>query len=222
MTTKRTACLACDIVPKSYFFIVCITLVATVAYYVWRGEVPAPITRAVRPLVSSTVNDILSRVPKERRAIDCSEDVRGCDIRDLATTVSYVGRYYNSTNRRKCLTRVEAIAISDAGMRIFVVFQNGARSQQSFSAAGGERDGEFAWNFACAVGQPSGSAIFFAVDYPPSDRDLNSYILPYFEHVVEGMQTARQHWALTHPGKPAQYAIGVWRTEDNPSPSARR
>lgn len=152
-----------------------------------------------------------STLSTQQRGIDCSEDARGGDLVCLAKHVAYIGRYYSSTNPAKTLSRPEGLAISKQGMRILVFFQNGARSRRSFSTELGERNGEAAWNEAHAVGQPPSTAIYFCVDYPAPQADINGYILPYFEHITRGMGNARKAWARRHKNQPAgSYSPGIY------------
>jgi len=150
-------------------------------------------------------------MPTNQRGIDCSEDARGGDLVCLAKQVSYIGRYYSSTNPVKTLSRPEGLAISKHGMRILVFFQNGARSRRSFSADLGERNGAAVWNEAHAVGQPPNTAIYFCVDYPAPQTDIDGYILPYFEHITRGMENARKAWVRRHKNQAAgSYSPGIY------------
>ncbi|HEY3332032.1 MAG TPA: DUF1906 domain-containing protein [Capsulimonadaceae bacterium] len=202
-------------IPLIIAIIVLVVVVAAILrlrHFALLGEAPPEVKRVMGPVAGAVTSDMLNRLPVARRGIDCSEDVRGADLTVLAKNVRYVGRYYSSTNPRKCLTRSEAVAITRAGMRIWVVFQNGARTRKSFSAALGARDGEFAWNAAQKVGQPGGSAIFFAVDYDPPADDISGFILPYFDNLELGMERARASWSKTHQGNAPRYAIGIYGT----------
>lgn len=84
----------------------------------------------------------------------------------------------------KRLSREEAEAIVAAGLVLGVVLQNGGRDPESFSAAVGAADAVHALAFARGViGQPFGSAIYFAVDYHPGAGDIDARILPHFAAV---------------------------------------
>ncbi|MGF1446978.1 MAG: glycoside hydrolase domain-containing protein [Pikeienuella sp.] len=81
-------------------------------------------------------------------------------------------RYYNHRNSSrlpsKRLERAEAEALSAAGLSLAVVFQQrgGAGGHLSdLDATAGARDGARALDCAARVGQPEGSAIYFAVDH---------------------------------------------------------
>jgi len=132
---------------------------------------------------------------------------------ELAKYANYVGRYYCSTDSRKVLTHGEAAAMTKAGMRILVFFQNGARTRRSFGAALGERNGAVAWNQAVAASEPDGGAIYFCVDYDAMPADINGYILPCFVHLTNGMETARAAWMHARRTQRAPcYCVGIYAT----------
>ncbi|MCB1488803.1 MAG: DUF1906 domain-containing protein [Bauldia sp.] len=133
--------------------------------------------------------------------IDTSRSTASCLDCLKAAGVSTVFRYYARETRLpgKRLTRAEAEALISAGIGVGVVFQNAGDSAACFSTALGEADGTYARDYAAgAIGQPVGSAIFFAVDYDANDDDLAAFIFPYFE-------AARRAVA---PG----YRVGVYGT----------
>jgi len=105
-----------------------------------------------------------------------------------AAGVTAVLRYYNFANSRslpeKCLTATEARALSAAGIAVGVVFQQMQNATRYFSRQEGERAGERAlWLARDTIGQPEGSAIYFAVDYDAGAQDVDSAIASYFEGV---------------------------------------
>lgn len=73
----------------------------------------------------------------------------------------------------KRLTRQEAEIISNAGLNIVSVFESTA-SRAKLGTAAGHIDGISARNEARTVGQPEGSAIYFAVDYDAQPIDYNA------------------------------------------------
>lgn len=90
----------------------------------------------------------------------------------LAKGVKVVIRYYNHTNSAtfptKRLEPAEAVALSEAGIALAVVFEarGGAGGYiQDFGTANGTRDGTRARELAARLQQPQGSAIYFAVDW---------------------------------------------------------
>lgn len=73
----------------------------------------------------------------------------------------------------KRLTRTEAELITAAGMKVVSVFQRGT-SDVKGGATNGTRDGKAAYKEAAMVGQPPGTAIYFAVDYDAQSADYNA------------------------------------------------
>ena len=113
-------------------------------------------------------------------------------------------RYYcrQTSQPEKRLTPDEAQAIVGAGMKLGVVYQGAGNAASSFSDANGTQDGSHARDYASRViGQPRGSAIYFAVDYDASPADIRSRIVPYFAAVRR---------ALASGGGEPDYLVGVY------------
>lgn len=137
------------------------------------------------------------------------------DLSQAATSLkndgySFVGRYYNVLNKKKNLTRQEAIFLSNAGIRIVAVWENASPTHAGyFSYLRGFHDGTHAYTYASSIiGQPALSPIYFAVDYdaPAEDIEGNSEdhgaIARYFKGVADAFHLAGN-------GNPA-YSIGVY------------
>ena len=78
----------------------------------------------------------------------------------------------------KRLTLSEAQAITEAGLQIVSVFETAAK-RAAGAAEAGRADGAAAYQEALAIGQPFGTAIYFAVDYEagPGDYDrIEAYL----------------------------------------------
>jgi Rv2525c-like, glycoside hydrolase-like domain len=60
-------------------------------------------------------------------------------------------------------------------------------SSAAFSSAMGAADGKYA---AKTIGQPAGSAIYFAVDYDASAADIRNRIIPYFRAIADAAGNA--------------------------------
>jgi len=135
--------------------------------------------------------------------IDVAADVGGYAGRLAAAGVQVVIRYYNHRSSAvlptKCVTPGEVVSLHHAGLALAVVFQQrgGAGGAiEDFDAAGGALDGARALALARDIGQPEGSAIYFAVDWDfRREADLER-ITRYFAHVRETLGPA--------------YAIGVY------------
>ncbi|MFG0217228.1 glycoside hydrolase domain-containing protein [Brevibacillus porteri] len=68
------------------------------------------------------------------------------------------------------LTRAEVEAITAAGMQVVSVFQRGTNDAAG-GAVNGTRDGKAALQEAKLIGQPVGTAIYFAVDFDAQPKD---------------------------------------------------
>lgn len=117
----------------------------------------------------------------------------------------FVVRYYSRTTRQpeKRMLRAEAQAIANAGLRLAIVYQDSANTPGYFSRERGATDGRYAYNYAVQqIGQPVGSAIYFAVDYDATPQQIQNAITDYFRGVKQGMENAAG-------GQPI-YDIGVY------------
>jgi len=94
--------------------------------------------------------------------IDTNNNVSGHLSVLKALGVTAIGRYYASSQRKR-VTRIEASAISAAGLDLFVVFENSGDPQLSFES--GVHDAQIALGQAEALGQPEGTAIYFALEH---------------------------------------------------------
>ena len=97
--------------------------------------------------------------------------------------VTAVGRYY-SRKAWKRLTRPEAQALSDAGIEIFTVFEDSGDPE--LSADRGVNDAQIALQQATGVGQPQGSAIYFAMEHLPNG--YNASHLPGIRNYYRGLK----------------------------------
>lgn len=95
----------------------------------------------------------------------------------------FVMRYY-SHNTAKNLGAGEARALAAAGLRLGTVWESAGTHAGYFSRAQGQSDGTAALALARAVGQPPGSSIYFAVDYDPSQADVDGPVADYFAGVA--------------------------------------
>ena len=123
--------------------------------------------------------------------------------------IDFVFRYYSTTTTlsQKRLTLSEADAIIAAGLMIGIVYEDGPTLASYFTNARGVQDATNAFNTAISLGQPSGSAIYFTVDYDASADEISGPILDYFNGVNQGLQSASAGGAVT-------FAIGVYGSGD--------
>jgi hypothetical protein len=102
--------------------------------------------------------------------------------------VKTIIRYYARTTRQpeKRLIRSEADAILALGLSIAVVHQAGGADVGSFSQAKGKLDAEYALKYAVeTIGQPDGSAIYFAVDFDCDAAQFASNVIPHFQAIKD-------------------------------------
>ena len=116
--------------------------------------------------------------------IDTNNNVSGhlSVLKSLGVTA--VGRYYASSQRKR-LTRIEASAISAAGIDLFVVFENSGDPELSVER--GVNDAQIALAQAEALGQPEGTAIYFALEHDKFGGFTTAHI-PGLRRYLEGVK----------------------------------
>ncbi|HEV2816809.1 MAG TPA: glycoside hydrolase domain-containing protein [Allosphingosinicella sp.] len=153
--------------------------------------------------------------------------------------VTAIGRYYSSSAWKR-LTKAEAQAISKAGVKIFVVFENDG--DPALTKAMGLKHAQIAVTQAQAVGQPAGSAIYFALEHLPSGYEAKHVpgIKLYVAGLTEGLAgkyalgiysdgvvcealraggLCKYTWLSASrgfPGSKAYYAAGKWNLAQDP------
>jgi hypothetical protein len=103
---------------------------------------------------------------------------------------------------QKRLTPAEAKALMDKGINLVAIYEDGPTKSDYFTDKRGERDGMHAHRYAVQLGQPAGSAIYFAVDYDATADDTHGVIAQYFKDVRDGLAAAA--------GGTPRYQIGVY------------
>jgi len=123
------------------------------------------------------------------------------DIRD--SKLEFVARYYRSpTSRWPTLTAIEAQRLSALGVKIVAVWEWHSHDPAYFSHTSGYSDAISAYSQAKSVGQPAGSAIYFAVDYNATSTDISGAIDQYFRGIAAGLAAAGN-------GR-SEYKVGVY------------
>jgi len=133
--------------------------------------------------------------------LDTSQNSRNLIACMKERGITAIGRYYtkNRTNS-KILTADEARRLSEAGIKMWPVYQNRHRKPVDFSAVIGKREAEDALDYAKnVINQPTGSCIYFSADFDASQNTFNSAIRPHFEAISAAFAAA---------GNP--YRIGVY------------
>ena len=132
-------------------------------------------------------------------AIDASDALN--EIRD--SKLDFVARYYRSAQSRwPTLSASEAQRLSALGVKIVAVWEWHSHDPAYFSYNSGYSDAISARNQAQMIGQPPGTAIYFAVDYNARSGDIAGPIQQYFQGVNAGL-------AAAGGGRP-EYKVGVY------------
>src|SRR2546426_1641865 len=96
--------------------------------------------------------------------------------------VKFVVRYYSNVVN-KTMTRAEAAALSTAGLQVAAVFQDSGNDIKFFSAELGKKNAAKALLLAAGIGQPAGSAIYFAADFDPAAGQVRGPVTAYFREI---------------------------------------
>ncbi|WP_371176266.1 glycoside hydrolase domain-containing protein [Bacillus atrophaeus] len=121
-----------------------------------------------------------------------------------------VGRYLTGNVRTssglasKALTAKELSTIFDAGLKVFPIYQDGGYESSYFVKDQGTRDAYSTASAARRLGFPSGTTIYFAVDFDAYDYEVTDKIIPYFQEIKSAF--AKMQTFSTAP----KYEIGVY------------
>ncbi|MBV8779404.1 MAG: DUF1906 domain-containing protein [Alphaproteobacteria bacterium] len=116
--------------------------------------------------------------------------------------IDFVARYYRDPSSRwPPLSAAEAQRLSAQGLKIVTVYEWRSHDPAYFSYAAGYGDGINAYRQAEAVGQPPGSAIYFAVDF-----NANAAQLPAVEQYFQGVNAG----LAAQGGGRSDYKVGVY------------
>jgi Domain of unknown function (DUF1906) len=142
--------------------------------------------------------------PSVRRGLGIDMPTDASDVlNDLKDAqVEFVARYYRDPDSGwPALSPSEAQRLSSQGLKIVAVYEYHSPKPAHFSYEWGYSDALTANGEARGVGQPVGSAIYFAADFHARGDDLAS-IVDYFRGVNAGL-------AMAGGGK-ADYVVGVY------------
>jgi Domain of unknown function (DUF1906) len=136
------------------------------------------------------------------QGIDLANDTSNLLNELQQSRLEFVARYYRDPDSRwPPLSAGEAQLLSSLGLKIVAVYESHSRDPGHFSYFTGYNDAMTAALQAGAIGQPAGSAIYFAVDYNVPSESL-VFVDAYFRGIAAGL-------AAAGGGKP-NYAIGVY------------
>jgi Putative peptidoglycan-binding domain-containing protein len=117
------------------------------------------------------------------RAIDCATKLTGDTAGRLKRAgVEAVGRYLGPEHSWKAMSRKESRAILAAGLGIFSIWETNPVRNAYFTETQAEQDAASAARYAAEMGQPSGTPIYFTVDYDAGEKDMST-ILRYFRRI---------------------------------------
>jgi hypothetical protein len=137
------------------------------------------------------------------RGIDMALDSRDVAQELKGSGLHFVARYYRSPlSRLPPLSVEEARTVSSNGLKLVAIWQYQSNRPEHFSYERGYADAVAAYQQARAVGQPNGTAIYFAVDYNAPDRDIAGAVQQYFRGVHAGLAAAG--------GGSQPYKVGVY------------
>ncbi|MFT8889680.1 MAG: glycoside hydrolase domain-containing protein [Ethanoligenens sp.] len=126
---------------------------------------------------------------------DTSRSAQACDCATILTAAkaatlvnngyTHVGRYLTGTagGVSKALTAEEVQIIFSAGLTLFVIYESHGTTNSYFTSSQGSSDAYAAIAASQNLGVPSGTVIYFAVDYDALDSQVTSNVLPYFQAI---------------------------------------
>ena len=142
------------------------------------------------------------RPPARAQGIDLPTDAGHVAQYIKSNGLDFVARYYRKPDSHwPTLSASEAKVLSALGLNVVAVWESYSQHRDYFTYGRGYWDAVAAYQQAKAVGQPSGSAIYFAVDFDARGGD----ILPvdqYFRGITAGLAAAG--------GGRSDYKIGVY------------
>lgn len=134
--------------------------------------------------------------------IDMATDASDVAYELKDANVEFVARYYRDPDSRwPPLSPSEAQRLSALGLKIVAVYEYHSPRRAHFTYEWGYSDALTAYGEARAIGQPIGSAIYFAADFHARYYDLAS-VVDYFRGIHAGLTTAGAGVEV--------YAIGVY------------
>lgn len=122
------------------------------------------------------------------KACDCATILNKQQAIDLKNAgYTHVGRYltgYVGQSQPKGMTLQEIANIESAGLRVFPIYQDGGYYLEYFyDSSQGINDAIKAINAAKNIGIPSGTTIYFAVDFDAYEYQMDQFVIPYLRSV---------------------------------------
>lgn len=113
---------------------------------------------------------------------DCATKLNSTTAKGLKNAGFEYAIRYLPTSTWKGLTEGEVKVIQDAGLKLVSIFQTSANYPGYFGGSQGRADGKHAQMLAEKMGQPKGTAIYFAVDYDAQPANIRR-VLEYMKGV---------------------------------------
>ncbi|WP_152540370.1 peptidoglycan-binding protein [Sporolactobacillus terrae] len=119
------------------------------------------------------------------QAIDTATKLNKEKAKQLhASGIRLVGRYIGSPDSWKTLEKAEVSALKEAGITIYSIRQTTNNTTSFFNYARGVSEAQEAEKWAESIGQPSGTAIYFAVDFDARGAALEA-VKQFFKGVSD-------------------------------------
>lgn len=118
-----------------------------------------------------------------------------------------IGRYLTGTVggiRSKAMTRRELSILTENGIRVFPIYQDGGWYVEYFVPGRGTIDAYKAINAAYELGFQEGTTIYFAVDFDAYDYQVDGLIIPYMWEIREVFDKLGKEIPLP------EYKLGVY------------
>ena len=132
--------------------------------------------------------------------IDLAMDTSNVAEEIRRNRIDFVARYYrDSTSSLPALSVQEARKLASLGLKIVAVWEQNSPDPENLTYSSGYSDAISAYGQAKTIGQPAGSAIYFAVDFNAHELDLAK---EYFRGIAAGLTAAS--------GGPTEYKVGVY------------
>lgn len=152
----------------------------------------------VNTLAQALIDGYQSSMGANISGMDTRTDCTSLANHISSQAIKFVARYY-SNNLEKALGKAEAQELSNAGLSIVPVFEDSNNSAGVFSTEAGQAQAAVALEQAAEIGQPAGTAIYFAVDYDAELAEVHGPVTDYFNAIK-----------TTFSAAPVQYSVGVY------------
>jgi hypothetical protein len=120
------------------------------------------------------------------RGLDTTRDLTLYATAIKAANYDFVARYLSQSHWKVV---GEARAIEAAGLALVLVYEDCPTTSDYFSLGRGQADGIRAAQQALLIGAPTGTVLYFAVDYDASTKDIGGAVTQYFGGVTGALKS---------------------------------